>query len=384
MILTVAVSALVLLVTVAVTGQTTVLKSAFYDYRVVDVASGLINPWSIAFLPGNDMLITERPGRLRIVRQGKLLTAPVNGVPPVYAQGQGGLLDVVPHPNFATNRLLYLSFSKPGAAAEQSTTVVVRGKFQNDQFTNVQEIFVAKTQGRGHYGSRLAFDRNGFLFITVGERQAPPSGDLAAHPAQDFTNHHGTTIRLHDDGRVPTDNPFVGRPNVLPEIWTKGHRNPQGMAIHPDTGDIWTNEHGPQGGDELNWIRPGLNYGWPVVGFGVNYRTGSAIHAGTHREGMEPPVHIWVPSIGISGLMIYTGDRFPDWRGNVFVGGMAGQRVARLTLKDRRVVNEETLLQGMGRVRDLRQGPDGLIYVAIEDDNGRPTPIVRLEPVPRR
>ena len=384
MILPVAVSGLVLIVAVAATGQSTVLKSTYHDYRVVEVVSGLINPWSMAFLPGNDMLITERPGRLRIVRQGKLLLAPVDGVPKVFAEGQGGLLDVVPHPNFATNRLIYLSFSKPGTEANQSTTAVVRGRFENDHLTNVQEIFVAKTQGRGHYGSRLAFDRSGFLFITVGERQAPPSGDLAAHPAQDFTNHHGTTIRLHDDGRIPADNPFVGRPNVLPEIWTKGHRNPQGMAIHPETGDIWTNEHGPQGGDELNWIRPGLNFGWPVVGYGVNYRSGAAIHAGTHREGMEPPVHVWVPSIGISGLMIYTGDRFPDWRGNIFVGGMAGQRVARLTLKDRRVVNEETLLQGMGRVRDIRQSPDGLIYVAIEDDNGRPTPVVRLEPVPRR
>jgi len=366
-------------------GQSPVLKSAYHDYRVVEVASGLVNPWSIAFVPGTiDMLITERPGRLRIVRQGKLLPDPVDGVPRVFAQGQGGLLDVVPHPNFASNRLLYLSFSKPGAEPSQSTTAVVRGRFENDHLTNVQEIFVAKTQGRGHYGSRVAFDRNGFLFITIGERQAPPSGDLAAHPAQDFSNHHGTTIRLHDDGRVPSDNPFADRANALPEIWTKGHRNPQGMAIHPDTGDIWINEHGPQGGDELNLIRAGLNYGWPVVGFGVNYRTGSAIHAGTHREGMEPPVHVWVPSIGISGLMIYTGDKFPDWRGNIFVGGMAGQQLARLTMDGRRVRNEETLLQGMGRIRDVRQSPDGFIYIAIEDDDGKPTPVVRLEPVPRR
>jgi glucose/arabinose dehydrogenase len=260
---------------------------------------------------------------------------------------------------------------------------VVRGRFEKDALTNIEQIFEAKTQGRGHYGSRLAFDRNGFLFITVGDRQAPPEGNLPAHPAQDLTNHHGRTIRLHDDGRVPTDNPFAGNANARPEIWTYGHRNPQGLAIHPETGDIWANEHGPQGGDELNLIRRGLNYGWPVVGFGVNYRTGAAIHQGTHREGMEQPVHVWVPSIGISGIMIYTGDRFPEWRGNLFVGGMAGQKLVRLTMDGQRVKNEEALLQDMGRVRDVRQSPDGYIYVAFEDRDGKPTSVVRLEPVAR-
>ena len=395
---------LFLFVVIPVSGQPPVLRSAFHDYRVVTVADGLEHPWSIAFLPGGDMLVTERPGRLRIVRQGTLLADPVPGVPEVFAEGQGGLLDVVPHPDFASNRLLYLSFSKPNADGsqattavvrgrsendrltgieepfEQSTTAVVRGRFENDRITGIEEIFEAVSQGRGHYGSRLAFDRDGFLFITVGERQAPARGDLEAHPAQDLTNHHGTTVRLHDDGRVPVDNPFADRVGALPEIWSYGHRNPQGLAIHPETGDVWLTEHGPQGGDELNLVLPGLNYGWPVVGYGVNYRSGSAIHEGTHREGTEPPVHFWVPSIATSGLLIYTGDRFPEWRGNMFVGGMRGEQLARLTMDGQQVEIEETLVHGMGRIRDVRQGPDGYIYLAIDDSEGAPTPIVRLEP----
>jgi glucose/arabinose dehydrogenase len=302
-------------------------------------------------------------------------------VPEVFAQGQGGLLDVVPHPDFASNRFLYLSFSKPNAEGSEATTAVVRGRFENDRLTNVEEIFEAVSRGRGHYGSRLAFDRDGFLFITVGERQVPSRGDLEAHPAQDISNHHGTINRLHDDGRVPADNPFVDRPNARPEIWSYGHRNPQGLAIHPETGDVWATEHGPQGGDELNLIRPGLNYGWPVVGYGVNYGSGTAIHEGTRRDGMESPVHFWVPSIATSGLLIYTGDKFPEWRGNLFVGGMAGQQLARLTMDGQQVEIEETLVHGLGRVRDVRQGPDGYIYLAIDDRRGGTTPVVRLEPV---
>ena len=190
-------------------------------------------------------------------------------------------------------------------------------------------------------------------------------------------------IRLHDDGRVPSDNPFVGRAGAKPEIWSYGHRNVQGLAIHPQTGDIWTNEHGPQGGDELNLVQPGRNYGWPVIGFGVMYTTGLAIHAGTHREGMEQPAQVWVPSIGISGAMFYTGDRFPEWRGNLFVGGMARQRLVRLTLDGRRIVGEETLVPQMGRIRDIRQGPDGDIYLVTDNREGKPTPILKIEPVER-
>ena len=190
-------------------------------------------------------------------------------------------------------------------------------------------------------------------------------------------------MRLHEDGRVPADNPFVARAGAAPEIWTYGHRNVQGLIIHPETGDVWATEHGPQGGDELNLIQAGKNYGWPVVGFGVNYRTGAAIHSGTHREGMEQPVHVWVPSIGASGLLLYTGNAFPQWRGNAFAGGMAGEQLVRLTLDGRRVTNVETLVQRRGRIRDVRQGPDGFIYLAIDDRQGGPTPIVRLEPVRR-
>ena len=361
-------------------GQTSVVRSAFHDFHVVPVADNLVNPWSIAFLPDGDMLITERPGRLRIVRNGSLLPDPVAGVPEVFAEGQGGLLDVRPHPDFATNRLLYLSYAGPNGG--ESTTVVSRGRFENDRLDNVEEIFVARSRGRGHYGSRLAFHSDGSLYITIGERQVPAEGDLEAHPAQDPSNHHGTVIRLHDDGSVPDDNPFVGQPGMLPEIWSYGHRNPQGLAIHPDTGDVWITEHGPQGGDELNLIRPGLNYGWPVVGYGVNYRSGLAIHEGTQREGMESPVHFWVPSIATSGLAFYSGDRFPFWQGNLLVGGLAGERVDRLTMSPdgKTVLRQETILQGMGRVRDVREGPDGYVYVSIEDRGGAPTSVVRLEP----
>ncbi len=360
-----------------------VIRSAYHDYRVVTVADGLENPWSIAFLPSGEMLVTERPGRLRVVRDGILLPDAVTGVPEVVAMGQGGLLDVVPHPDFESNRLLYLSFSRPNDS-ERGTTAVVRGHYADGALTDVEEIFVANTEGRGHYGSRLAFDRDGYLFVTVGERQAPSSGDLYAHPAQDPTNHHGTVNRIHDDGRIPDDNPFVGQEDIEPSIWSYGHRNQQGFAIHPETGDVWATEHGPQGGDELNRIQPGLNYGWPVIGYGVNYRSGSTIHEGTHKEDMEPPAHFWVPSIATSGLMFYTGNRFPEWRGNLFVGGLAGQQIARLTLDGQDVVREETIVQDMGRIRDIRQGPDGLIYIAIDSRDGEPTAVVRLEPVVAR
>jgi aldose sugar dehydrogenase len=365
-----------------VSGDTT-YRSTYHDYRVVTVVDALVEPWSIAFLPSGDVLITERPGRLRIVRQGELLAQPVDGVPNVFHSSQGGLLEVMPHPNFASNRLLYLSYSKARDGNQQSTTALIRGRFENDRLTGVEQIFESVSAGRGHFGGKIAFDKQGYLFLTLGDRQVPPEGALEAHPAQDLSNHHGKIVRLHDDGRVPSDNPFVNRAGARPEIWSYGHRNVQGLAIHPETGDVWTDEHGPQGGDELNRIQQGRNYGWPVIGFGVNYRTGLAIHAGTHREGMEQPVHIWVPSIGISGAMFYTGDRFPQWRGNLFVGGMVGQELARLTLEGQRVTNQETLAQKMGRIRDVRQGLDGYIYLVTDDRDGKPTPILRMEPVDR-
>ncbi len=304
---------------------------------------------------------------------------PVPGVPAVFARGQGGLLDIALHPDFATNHILYLSYAKPVEGG--STTAVARARFENDRLSDLQDIFVADTRGAGHYGSRLAFDRAGFLYVTVGDRQAPPSGNLEAHPAQDISNHHGTINRLYDDGRVPTDNPFVDRAGARPEIWSYGHRNLQGLMIHPETGELWATEHGPQGGDELNLIQKGHNYGWPVIGYGVNYGVGAPIHATTSREGMEQPVFFWVPSIATTAVMVYTGDRFPGWKGSFFVGGMAGQQLARLTVDGHKVVNQETLVRDQGRIRDVKQGPDGFIYLAI--DGTVSTPILRLEPVSR-
>ena len=359
-------------------------RSTLHDYRVVPVASGLQNPWGIAFLPGGDILVTEKPGRLRIIREGRLLPDAVPGIPEVLAQGQGGLLDVQPHPDFATNRLIYITYSKPYTDLEGARTVLIRGTFQEDVLTNIEELFSAQAVGRGHYGSRIAFDGNGYVFITAGDRQAPSRGDLYAHPAQDLSNHHGVVIRLHDDGRIPADNPFVGTAGALGEIWSYGHRNPQGLAFHPMTGDLWANEHGPQGGDELNVVLPGRNYGWPVIGYGVNYGSGTTIHEGTLKEGMESPKHFWVPSIATSGLMIYTGDKFPAWRGNIFVGGLGGEQLSRLTIDGQTVLNEETLFQRMGRIRDVRQGPDGYVYLAIDDRRGGPAGIVRLEPAGAR
>ena len=381
-----AVVALGLLVAVMtpVDTQAQVFRSAIHDYRVVTVADGLVTPWSMAFLPNGDMLITERPGRLRIVREGLLMPNAVQGVPEVYAEGQGGLLDVQPHPDFENNNLLYITYSKEYTDGTRGArTALIRGTFENDRLTDVEELFTAKAVGNGHYGSRIVF-HDGYVFITAGDRQAPSTGDLYAHPAQDLSNQHGVVIRLHDDGRVPADNPFVGTEGALPEIWSYGHRNSQGLALNPITGDLWSTEHGPQGGDELNLILPGRNYGWPVVGYGVNYGSGSTIHEGTMKDDMEGPKDFWIPSIATSGLMFYTGDKFPGWRGSIFAGGMAGQVIARLTMDGDRVTNEEMLMQRMGRIRDVRQGPDGYIYVAIEDRRGAPTAVVRLEPAGAR
>ena len=359
-------------------------RSTLHDYRVVPVSDGLQNPWSIAFLPGGDILVTERPGRLRVIREGMLLPDAIPGVPEVFARGQGGLMDVQPHPDFASNGLIYITYSKPYTDLEGARTVLIRGTFQNDALTNVEELFSAQAVGGGHYGSRIAFDGNGYVFITAGDRQVPSRGDLYAHPAQELSNHHGVVVRLHDDGRIPADNPFVGTEGALGEIWSYGHRNPQGLAFHPITGELWANEHGPQGGDELNVVLPGRNYGWPVIGYGVNYGSGSTIHEGTLKEGMESPKHFWVPSIATSGLMIYTGDKFPAWRGNIFVGGLGGEQLSRLTIDGHTILNEETLFQRMGRIRDVRQGPDGYIYLAIEDRRGAPTGVVRIEPAGAR
>ena len=380
----------------------TIIRTAFHDFSVDTVTGGLVHPFSMVFTPEGDLLVTERPGRLRIIRDDVLIDDPVEGLPEILAIGQGampqdgreqaGMRDLILHPDFAENRLLYLSYTKPGADS-LGNIAVVRGRFENDRLSDVEELFHADALGNGsnrssQWGGRLALDGKGYLFITIGDRQWPSEGDLSAHPSQNLSSHNGTTIRLHEDGRVPEDNPFVGQDGVHPEIWTYGHRNAQGLAIHPETGDVWLNEHGPQGGDELNLVRPGLNYGWPVVGFGVNYRTGIAIHSATHQDGMEPPVHIWVPSIGVTGMLFYTGAAFPDWRGDMIVASLRGEQLVRLTLDGQQVAREETLISGMGRIRDVRQGPEGIIYLAMDGDargfDGDPTPIVRLIPTRAR
>ena len=376
----------------------TIIRTAFHDFSVDTVTGGLVHPFSMVFTPEGDLLVTERPGRLRIIRDDVLIDDPVAGLPEILAIGQGampqdgreqaGMRDLILHPDFAENRLLYLSYTKPGPDS-LGNIAVVRGRFENDRLSDVEELFHADAFGNGsdrssQWGGRLALDGKGYLFITIGDRQWPSEGDLAAHPSQNLASHNGTTIRLHEDGRVPEDNPFVGQDGVHPEIWTYGHRNAQGLALHPETGDVWLNEHGPQGGDELNLVRPGLNYGWPVVGFGVNYRTGIAIHSATHQDSMEPPVHIWVPSIGVTGMLFYTGAAFPDWRGDMIVASLRGEQLVRLTLDGQQVAREETLMNGMGRIRDVRQGPEGIIYLAMDGDargfDGDPTPIVRLIP----
>ncbi len=344
------------------------------------VADGLNNVWGMAFLPNSDMLVTERDGRLRLIQNGQLLDDPISGTPTVFAVGQGGLLDVALHPDFASNNLVYLTYTKETDG--NSTTAVARGKLDGMALLDIEDIFVANSQGRGHYGSRLVFDDQGYLFVSVGDRHANPRNDQANHPSQDITNHHGTVNRLHDDGRIPADNPFVDVAGAEPSIWSYGHRNPQGMVFDSATGRLWINEHGPQGGDELNLVLPGLNYGWPVIGYGVNYG-GADLHETSAKDGMVLPAHYWVPSIATSGLLIYSGDLIPAWTGNFFVGGLKGQQVARLTMDGETVISEETLYQGNGRIRDIRQGPDGAIYLGIDGDADVPG-IVRLRPIDAR
>ncbi|MCZ0952728.1 MAG: PQQ-dependent sugar dehydrogenase [Rhodospirillaceae bacterium] len=363
--------------------QGRVYESTEHDFRVVTVAEDIQHPWSIAFLPDGDMLFTQRTGELRIVRDGKLLPDPVAGVPEVRVINQGGLQEVAVHPDFENNRIVYLSYSKPDGA--RGTTALTRARFENDRLNDVEEIFEASAWNGtgGHFGAKIAFDEDGYLFMSVGDRQSPPRGNLERHPAQELSSHFGTIVRLRDDGSVPDDNPFVGHATALPEIWSYGHRNPQGLAFHPDTGDLWSTEHGPQGGDELNLILPGVNYGWPVIGYGVNYRSGTPIHASGEREGMEQPRTFWIPSIGASGLIVYDGDAFPEWRGDIFAGGLAAthRRLSRITVDDDgRVMTQESLLHGVYRIREVRQGPDGFIYLATDNRAGGLTDIVRMEP----
>ncbi|MDX1484285.1 MAG: PQQ-dependent sugar dehydrogenase [Alphaproteobacteria bacterium] len=350
--------------------QDRIYRSESATFRLNTIASGLEHPWGLAFLPGGDMLVTERPGRLRVIRNGKLLAKPVAGLPAVAARGQGGLMDVVPHPRFAENRLIYLTYSARGEGG--IGTHVARARFQGDRLHDLEVIFAAlpRSSGGRHFGARIVFGTDGLIYVTSGERGEPDS-------AQELSTHTGKVIRLTEDGKVPPDNPFVGRRGARPENFTYGHRNPQGIARHPRTGRIWTVEHGPQGGDEINILAPGANYGWPVITYGRSY-AGFAIGEGTHKAGMAQPVKYWVPSIAPSGMAFYTGDKFPGWKGSLFVGALVLQHLNRLTLSGDRVVGEERLLEDWGqRIRDVRDGPDGYLYILTDEDPGA---LVRLEP----
>ena len=338
-------------------------KSASQDhrFRIDTVANGLENPWGLAFLPDGRMLVTERAGRLRIVEQDGRVGRPLAGVPAVFAQGQGGLLDVALAPDFERSRMIYLSYAEPGEGGTAGTTVS-RARLVDTGLESVQLVFRQQPQVRGgaHFGSRLVFTPDGYLFITTGDRQRREF-------VQDLDRQQGKVMRV----RISGDRPGA------PEIWSYGHRNIQGAALHPETRQLWTVEHGARGGDEVNAPRQGRNYGWPVITYGRDY-SGMRIGEGTSKEGMEQPIHYWDPSIAPSGLMFYTGDRFPQWKGNLFVGALGYQLLVRLELDGERVIGEERLLRDLGRrIRDVRQGPDGLIYLLTDEPDGQ---ILRLEP----
>jgi glucose/arabinose dehydrogenase len=342
--------------------------------RVTTVTQGLQHPWGLAFLPDGRLLVTERPGRLRLVGRDGQLSEPLAGVPAVYARGQGGLLDVALGPGFAQDRLVYLSFAEPGGSG--GGTAVARGRLGERGLEDTQVVWrqEPKVSGNNHWGSRLVWRPDGTLFVTLGDRYQ--FADLA----QDLSTTIGKIVRINADGSVPRDNPFVGRRNARPEIWSYGHRNVQAAALDA-SGQLWTVEHGARGGDELNNPQPGRNYGWPVITYGVDY-SGARIGHGTAAEGMEQPVYYWDPVIAPSGATFYAADAFPDWRGDLLVGSLQPGRLVRLRLRDGRVVQEERYVIDRGeRIRVVRQGPDGLLYLLTDRPNGR---IVRLEPPERR
>ncbi len=346
-------------------------ESEELTFQVQTVVSDLDVAWGMAFLPDGKMLVTERDGNLRLVREGALVDDPVAGVPDVYARGQGGLLDIVLHPDYEENGWIYMSYSKPGSGG--GITAIMRAKFDADahSLTDVEDVYVGRpfTDARHHFGSRIVFDHDGYMFFSIGDR-----GDM--NTAQDISNSHGNLFRLYDDGTVPADNPFVGT-DGLDEIYAYGLRNIQGMAVHPETGMVWSNLHGPRGGDELNvHNKPGANYGWPEITYGINYN-GSIITEDTEKEGMEQPVMHWTPSIAPSGMAFVTSDKYPAWRGDVLNGALAFQLISRIVLDGEEYVHEERILEGIGRIRDVREAPDGFIYFSNES-NGT---ISRIIPV---
>lgn len=348
-----------------------VVRSEEHAFRIVVMARGLEHPWSMAFLPDGRILVTERPGRLRVLRDRRLDPRPLQGLPEVAPHGQGGLMDVVAHPRFAENRLVYFSYSERGP--DGWGTALARARLEDDRLVNAEVLFRQSPKGSAgqHFGGRIVFDRSGLLYLTLGDR-----GEMSR--AQRTDDHAGSVIRLHDDGRVPVDNPWVGKSGWKPEKFTIGNRNIQGAALHPRTGQLWTHEHGPQGGDEINIVRAGVNYGWPVITYGANYGLGTKIGEGTAKEGMAQPLYYWVPSIAPSGMAFYAGERFPKWRDDLFVGSLKFGLLLRLRLDGEKVVREERFARLMlGRIRDVRVGPDGLIYLLTDEREGV---LARLEP----
>lgn len=352
--------------------QAPLIQSEKQAFRVVTLTRGLENPWSLAFLPDGRRLVTERAGRLRIVNQDDTLDPrPIEGLPEIVARGQGGLFDVALHPDYANNGWIYWAYNAPGAGGWG--TALARGKLQGHRMMDVQVLFSMepKTRSGQHFGGRFVFDKSGLLYLTLGDR-----GDKER--AQDLKDHAGSVILLHDDGRVPADNPFSVKNGDQSAKWTLGNRNIQGAALHPRTGALWTHEHGPQGGDEINIIRAGRNYGWPVITHGVNYGLGTKIGEGQAKSGMEQPLYVWVPSIAPSGMAFVQGNAFAHWEGNVLIGALRDQSLVRLELDGDKVAREERLLKGeVGRIRDVRLGPDGLIYLLTDASNGA---LLRLEP----
>jgi glucose/arabinose dehydrogenase len=361
----------------------TIIETRDHNVRVTKVVEGLHHPWGMAFLPDGRMLVTERRGAVRIIEDGKLLPAAIDGIPKVNEHGQGGLLDIAVHPKYTENGWIYWSYNAIDAAGLHGTELA-RGKLggtrEMPRMTDVQLLFrmQPKSSAGQHFGSRIVFDRQGYLYLTLGDR-GDSTAKGAAQRAQQLNDHAGKSIRLHDDGRVPADNPFVKMPAAHPEIFSWGHRNMQGAALHPDTGRVWTHEHGPQGGDEINILSAGANYGWPVITYGVNYGIGTKIGEGTSKPGMMQPLLYWVPSIAPSGMAFYSGKNFPKWKGNLFVGALAKQLLMRVTLDGEKVVAQERILEGkLGRIRDVREGPDGNLYLLTDSGNGE---LIRLEPV---
>ena len=344
--------------------------------RVQTLAQGLEHPWALAFLPDGRLLVTERPGRLRSVDLDGRVSEPLAGVPPVLARGQGGLLDIVLDPAFADNRLVYLAYAEPGEG-NTAGTAVARGRLGEGRLEDVHVIYrqQPKVRGANHFGSRLVFTGDGSLFVTQGDRFDYRDA------AQDLTSGLGKIVRIMSDGSVPRDNPFVGRAGVRPEIWSYGHRNIQSAALRPQTGQLWTVEHGARGGDELNRPEAGKNYGWPVITYGIDY-SGAQIGEGTVKPGMEQPVYYWDPVIAPSGMTFYTGEAFPGWQGSLLIGSLRPGLLVRLILEDGRVAREERYLGELGeRIRDVRQGPDGLLYLLTDSRQGR---LLRVMPaVPR-